>query len=557
MEDARAMGEVPPGTGLRFGSFHLDLGRAALLGPDGAAVPLRPRSFDVLCHLLRHAGRIVSRDELLDAVWRGVLVTEDSVTQCIAEVRRALGPEAEGMLRTVPRRGYLFEATVTPVASAEPVPRAAEPALPANSEEAGARPRPWLPLPELPSLAVLPFANIGGDATQDHLAEGFADEIITALARLHGLFVIARDSSFAYGSHGVDVRRVGRELGVRYVLGGSVHPGNGRVRIAGRLVEAETGRHVWADRFEGELAEILALQDRVAEAVAGAVEPSLRRAEVARAQAKPTESLDAYGLYLRAVAQANANTRAGLDAALGLVHRALALDPDYALAKAFGAWCCIRRFNERVAVPEDAELGLAWAREVAAVARGDAVAQAWAGHAIARFGLDLDQARGCTDRAVALCPGSALVLTQSAWVLTYCGEATAAIGQFSRALRLNPLDAEVDAASGLGMAQLAAGEDEAALGSAMLGVCDARPHGTAFRVAIVALVRLGRLAEARAMAGRFMRLFPAFRIRRRGYMPHFRDTGFVAGYVGALLLAGVPEDAGGPAEAPPGTAAGS
>jgi TolB-like protein len=545
------MRDVPSGAVLRFGSFRLDIGRAALLGPAGAGVPLCPRSFDVLRHLVENAGRVVSRDELLDAVWRGVIVTEDSVTQCVAEVRHALGRDAEGMLRTVPRRGYLFDAAVTPVASAEPVSQAAEPArLPTGGQAPEARPRLGLPLPNLPSVAVLPFAGIGGDAAQHHLAEGFADEIITALARLHGLFVIARDSSFAYGDRGVDVRAVGRELGVRYVLGGSVHPEAGRVRIAGRLVEAETGRHVWADRFEGDLGEVLALQDRVAEAVAGAVEPSLRRAEIVRAQAKPTESLEAYDLYLRALAQANANTRAGLDAALDLVRRALALDPDYVLAKAFGAWCCIRRFNERVAGAEEAGLALAWAQEAAA-ARDDAVAQAWAGHAIARFGLDLDQARGCTGRAVALCPGSALVLTQSAWVLTYCGEVGAAIEQFSRALRLNPLDPEVDAASGLGMAQLAAGKDEAALGSAMLGVRDARPHGTAFRVAIVALVRLGRLAEARAKTERFMRLFPAFRIRRQGYMPHFHNRGFVAGYVDALLRAGMPEGADGPRDAPP------
>jgi len=224
-------------------------------------------------------------------------------------------------------------------------------------------------LPDRPSLVVLPFQNMSGDAEQDYFADGMVEEIITALSRIRWLFVIARNSAFTYKGRAVDVRQVGRELGVRYVLEGSVRRAGGRVRITGQLVEAETGHHVWADRFDGELADVFGLQDRVTEAVTGAVEPNLRAAEVERAGRKPTGSLDAYDLYLRALPHLYAWDRAGSDAALDLLRRAMALDPAFALEKALAAHCLQHRQWQGWGAPGEREEALALAREGRCAAR--------------------------------------------------------------------------------------------------------------------------------------------------------------------------------------------
>src|SRR5215472_2972241 len=196
-----------------------------------------------------------------------------------------------------------------------------------------------LPLPDKPSLAVLPFQNMTGDAEQDYFVDGVVEEITTAISRLPWLFVIARNSSFTYKGRAVDVKHVARELGVRYVLEGSVRKGGNRVRVTGQLIDTATGAHIWADRFDGSLDDIFDLQDQVASSVAGAIEPKLRQSEIERASRKPTENLDAYDLYLRALAQFHKLTPAGGDEAVRLLRQALRLDPGYALAAGLAGWC--------------------------------------------------------------------------------------------------------------------------------------------------------------------------------------------------------------------------
>ena len=235
--------------------------------------------------------------------------------------------------------------------------RPAGPCFPGAARMAPGRlsdgPSPSLPLPSKPSIAVLPFTNMSGDPEQDYFADGLVEDLITSLSKIAGLFVIARNSTFAYKGKTVDIRQVAKELGVRYVLEGSVRKAANRLRITGQLIEAASATHVWADKFEGAVEDIFDLQDRLTESIVGAIEPSLRRAEIERARRKRPDSLDAYDLYLRALPHAHANTPADTDEALRLLDEALRLDPNYAAAHGYAAWCHEQRFFRGGFHPED------------------------------------------------------------------------------------------------------------------------------------------------------------------------------------------------------------
>ena len=270
---------------LRFGNVVLDASRGSLRDGGGAEVALRPKAFDLLLTLARNPRRTLSRDELFGAVWPDVTVTEDSISQCVREVRRAIGDPEGRVLRTIVKRGYCLDVEVQSEAPA------------AESERTGAAPTEQTK----PSLVVLPFLSIPSDPNTDWFADGIVEEITTALSRFRSLFVIARNSAFTFKGQSVDVRDVGQRLGVRYVLEGSVRRAGGQLRVTGQLIEAETGSHIWADRFDGDMADVFELQDRITAAVAGALEPRIRRAEIDRATRKPTADLTAYDLYLRAM----------------------------------------------------------------------------------------------------------------------------------------------------------------------------------------------------------------------------------------------------------------
>src|SRR5262249_52466034 len=229
-----------------------------------------------------------------------------------------------------------------------------------------------LPLPDKPSIAVLPFQNMSGDPEQEYFADGIVEEIITALSRFRQLFVIARNSTFAYKGKSPDIRQVGRELGVRYVLEGSVRKAANRVRITGQLIDAASGAHLWADRFDGAIDDILDLQDQVTASVVGAIAPKLEQAEIERARTKPTENLNAYDLYLRALPHYYALTRAASDEALRLLRHAINLDPNYAVAKALVAACIVMRENQGIRLSEsETDEGIRLAREALEGGRDD------------------------------------------------------------------------------------------------------------------------------------------------------------------------------------------
>ncbi len=318
----------------RFEKYAFDTDRRELhRGAD--VVPLAPQVFDLLDYLIRNRERVVSKDDLIDAIWNGRIVSDAALTTRLNAARTAIGDsgEEQRLIKTLPRKGFRF---VGPVLEAQ------GPAGPATADNAIEPPRPVLTLPDKPSIAILPFTNLSSDPEQDYFADGMVEDIITALSRFKGLFVIARNSSFTYKGRAVDVKQIGRELGVRYVLEGSVRKATNRVRITGQLVDTTTGADLWAERFDGGLGDIFELQDRVTESVVGAIAPAVEKAEIERAKRKPTESLDAYALYLRGLAKLyQFGNRQANDEALRLFNSAIELDPDFASAYGRAAFCYV------------------------------------------------------------------------------------------------------------------------------------------------------------------------------------------------------------------------
>ncbi len=360
-----------------------------------------------------------------------------------------------------------------------------------------------LPLPEKPSIAVLPFQNMSGDPEQEYFADGMVEEIITALSRIRWLFVIARNSSFTYKGQAVDVKQVGRELGVRYVLEGSVRKGGNRVRITAQLIDAATGVHLWADRFDGSLDDVFELQDDVAAAVAGVIEPALQAAEVERARRKQPESLDAYDLYLRALPELyRSNTVEGTGRALALLRRAIAIDPGYAAALAQAGLCFTWRRIYGWMEDEASETaeGITLGRAAILAARDDATALAWGGMAVWNQDGDAEAAIRTLDRAVGINPNLAAAWGCSGLVHAYAGDSAVAIECCARAMRLSPVDPlKWVFFLGTGIAYFG----ERRLEVALVWLQRAREEAPTFPVILAflasTLVHLGRLDEARAM----------------------------------------------------------
>ena len=379
----------------------------------------------------------------------------------------------------------------------------------AGRDAAATRP---LSLPDKPSLVVLPFENMSGDAEQDYFADGMVEDITTALSRMRWFFVIARNSAFTYKGRAVDVRQVGRELGVRYVLEGSVRRAGTRLRITGQLIEAETARHIWADRFDGTLDDVFDLQDRVTEAVAAAIEPSLRAAEIERTARKPTASHDAHDLYLRALPLIWRLERETSERALALLRQAVALDPHFARAQATGAWCQVIRFNQGWAATADILDGAAMARASLADAEDDPYVLARGAQALAVLAGDYLSSRDAVERALALCPNSAQVVTGAASYFSFACEPARAIPLFRTAIRLSPLDPQLGwMIGGQAMAELLAGDFTTALGSALRSLGLAPRWVLAHRVRIAALWQLGRQDEACEAAATLLALAPGTR----------------------------------------------
>ena len=410
----------------RFEGYLLDAERRELRrGAELLAV--EPQVFDLLEYLVRNHQRVVSKNDLVAGVWDGRIVAESTLSSRMTAVRKAVGDDGERqrLIRTIPRKGFRFIAEVrresrqhNNEAASGTVSRKPEGESRPTMDEAA------LSLPDKPSIAVLPFANISGDPAQRYFVDGVVEDITTALSQFRWLFVIARSSSFTYEGRAVDVKQVGRELGVRYVLEGSIRKAANRVRITAQLIDATTATHLWADRFDGAIEDIFDLQDQLTASVVGAIGPKLERAEIERAKRKPTDSLDAYDHYLRGMDKVYQWTRQSIAEALALFHQAIRVDPGYASAYGMAAYCYVQRksYGWFVDRPEEVAEAVRLARQAAALGKDDAVALSKAAHAFASLIGDAESGVAFIDQALQLNPNLAAGWYVSGWLRIFFGE---------------------------------------------------------------------------------------------------------------------------------------
>jgi TolB-like protein len=482
----------------RFGPFRLDTEAGVLFcGTQPAA--LGQRAVALLRVLLERAGAPVSKEVLIDSAWPGLVVEDNNLTVQVAALRRVLEDAAQGAawIETMPRRGYRYVGP--PVAIDDPL--------------ADARSSSSLALPEQPSIAVLPFANLSGDAAQDYFADGIVDDIVTGLSRVKWLFVIARSSTFTYKGRAVDVKQVGAELGVRYVLEGTVRKAAERIRITVQLVVAATGEQVWAERYDRSLGDIFALQDELAMAVVGAIEPSLRHAEVERVTRQRPESLGAYDLALRALPDVYGAMPATVTKALVLLDRALAIEPTYAAAHGYAAMCHHCLFLRDGLQEHNRAASIRHAQAALSHGHDDAVALTFAGFSMGMDAHDRAAAFAAFEAALDLSPSLALAYILGAAVLSWGGDAPRTIDWAQRALRLSPFDPwKFIAYRSLALAHFLMADHELAAEAARRAVQFNPGFGSSYMLLAAPLMKLGRHAEAAAAVTRLMEREPAFRL---------------------------------------------
>jgi len=367
-----------------------------------------------------------------------------------------------------------------------------------------------LPLPDRPSIAVLPFANMSGDPEQEYFADGMVEEIITALSRIRWLFVIARNSSFTYKGQAVDVKQVGRELGVRYVLEGSVRKAGTQVRVTGQLIDALTSTHLWADRFDGSLEDVFELQDQVAISVAGVIEPALQAAEMRRSAARPTTDLSAYDLYLRALSTFYPITRERVSAALGLLEQAIAIDPNYGPALSWAAICHMRLVNDGWTEAPETNRGkaTALARQALQMAQNDPGTLANAAEALAYFGEDIGTMIELVDRALALNPSFARGWYRSGVLRVWAGQSDLAIEHVETSLRLSPRERMGQPLTVLGIAYFLKRRFDEAASKLLLSIQNHPGFPNSYRTLAACYAHMGRLDEARAIVARLRTITP-------------------------------------------------
>ena len=469
-------------------------------------VPIAPQVFDLLDYLIRNRERVVSKDDLINAVWNGRSVSDAALTTRLNVARTTIGDsgEEQRLIKTLPRKGFRFVGTVVEVQERECT------AVPDNAVEP---PNSALTLPDKPSIAVLPFQNMSGDPNQDYFADGIVDEITTALSRFKSLFVIARNSSFTYKGKAVDIKQIGRELGVRYVLEGSVRKVAGKVRIIGQLIDAGTGVHLWADRFEGDLGDVFTLQDRMTESVVSAIEPKVFQTEIDLATHR-TNNANAYDLCLRATPHLHSFTRGGSAEALRLVSRALESDPRYAFAATLAGSCHLQNVTQGWAADPKSEFaeGLRLLQLALSIDGNDHLALSMLGYAAGWSG-DFDTAIEMVDRAVASNPNAAFAWGLRGWAYRVAGKPEEAIRSFERAVRLSPFDPLLFVRlTGMGVAFVGLGRFDDAVAAAKKALSQNRTFAAAYRCLTTAMAHLGREAEAREAAARLLELEPDFRI---------------------------------------------
>lgn len=480
-----------------FDAYVLDVDRRELRRA-GELIAIEPQVFDLLAYLLRHRDRVLTKDEILDSVWSGRVVSESTLTSRINSARGAIGDNGKDQrfIKTLRYKGLRFVGAVREPRECE---RTGDPGTggPGGSQ---------LSLPDKPSIVVVPFANLSEDTSNDYFADGMVEEITMALGRLPWLFVIASSSAFTYKGRPTDVRQVGADLGVRYVLQGSVRKDGSRVRIAVQLTDASNGQQIWSERLDGDLHEVFALQDEIGTRLSARIAPTLRSMEMERARRKPTTSLTAYDLFLRALPPRRDN-RAQNEASLSLLYQAIELDPTYCTAYGLAAWCHEIQtvFGWLSLSDHRVKEGIRLANLAAEHGENDPDALWMAGLSLATLAGEIERARELIERSLAINPNSARAWWASGIVLTYLGQQNAALDHLARSRRLNPLDTAAYAYwAAIATAHFFAGDLDAAFAAVEKALTDWADAPAALRLKAAICGLRGRIDEGRACVERLL-----------------------------------------------------
>jgi adenylate cyclase len=529
----------------QFEGYTLDVARSSLRTAD-RDVQLRPKAFEVLRYLVENADRLVTKQELNQAIWPNVIVTDEALTHCVSEARQAIGDGGQTIIKTVPRRGYRFAAAVSRIVTSaatapQPGPAAASP--PAGSDSG---PQSLSPPLDRPSVAVLPFANLSGDAQQDYFSDGITEDIIIELSRFPELLIVARDSRFQYKGKAVDIRQVGQELGARYLLEGSVRRSGNRIRITAQLIDAMTGAHRWAERYDRELHDIFAVQDEVARAIVAILAAHVNRAEVERALLKPPAAWEAYEYYLRGAEafflHLSRRTKASLYDAQRLLEQSLAIDPDYARAAAALSRTYVYTYFEPFDCDYLSPAALDRALELAETA---VHLDARLPQAHAQLGYVLiwkrqhDAAIAEFERALVLNPN--FIDNRYAWALMLAGDSARAIQILEANIRLDPFQPLAHSSGFMGQANYMLKR----YGDAVrwLRECTSRlPNLQSHRLWLAAAyAQSEQLEQARAVAVEVLRINPAFTIERWRRLAVHKNPQDADHRIDGLRKAGLPE----------------
>jgi TolB-like protein len=513
---------------LKFGPFRLDADAEILFRGDEPTM-LGQRAVVLLRLLLQRPGEPVSKDDLIEAAWPGLAIEDSNLTVQIAALRRVFVDAAggSGWIETLPRRGYRYVGP--PVATDDPSAGASPPELPA------------LALPGKPSIAVLPFSNLSGDPEQEYFADGIVEDIISGLSRIKWLFVVARNSSFTYKGRAVDVKQIGRELGVRYVLEGSLRKSGTRLRVTAQLIEAATASHLWAERYDRNLDDVFLVQDEITVAVVGAIEPSLRAAEIEHVKRKRPGSLDAYDLVLRALPEVYTCMPAGATKSLAFIERALALEPNYPLAHGIAAWAHEILFVRNGMQDENRRGAIDHAHAAITYGRTDPMALTFGAFSVALVEHDRETAFEAFEEALKLCPSCAPAYIFGSAPLSFAGQAERAIEWGEQAVRLSPFDPMLYIAyHGIAVGNFHLGRYEEAANAGRKAIQSNPRFSFSYALLAAPLAKLGRIEEAKGAVARLCELQPNFSIRRQcnavGILPVVAKP-----MIAALDTAGLPD----------------
>jgi TolB-like protein len=517
-----------------FTDYVLDTERRELCR-DGKPVSVEPQVFDLLIYLVRNRERVVSKDDLFGSVWSGRIVSNSTLTSRINAARSAIGDDgtAQRLIRTITRKGFRFVAAVD---AKSDVDQTAPTGPPMNGTVEQSR--PTLPLPDRPAIAVLPFTNMSGDPEQDYFSDGISEDIITALSKLRWFFVIARNSSFTYKNKAVHLQQVADELGVGYVVEGSVRKAGDRVRITVQLNDAASGRHLWAERYDRDLADVFAVQDEITEAIVATIEPHIYAAENFRAQRKSPDNMDAWDLLMRALSHYWRITRQDNIVAQALLEKAIAIDPNYGQALAVLAVSHI--FGAHMGWEDSQNAVPAAERAAFAALRADSE-DPWAHLAVATVYLyqgRLDDSIAQFESALRLNPNFSVAQGYYGLILSYAGRWRDGLDAARRALRLSPRDPLSAIYHGIaGYAEFVGGNYDEAIRLAREGIRQRLDFVGAHRVLTAAAAMAGEIELARAALQELKRAqpnislawiadqMPLAEIDRERYVEAFRRAG--------------------------------